>query len=150
MRLEGCLNGRHHFDAALEGGKGAIMALPHSGNWDMAGVWLVQHYGTFTTVAERLKPESLYRRFVDYRESLGFEIVPLTGGERPPFEVLADRLRENRFVCLMAERDLTRRGVRGGVLRRSHPDARRPGQTRDRDRRTAASRRTATTPPTAG
>ena len=87
------------------------MALPHSGNWDMAGVWLVQHYGTFTTVAERLKPESLYRRFVDYRESLGFEIVPLTGGERPPFEVLADRLRENRFVCLMAERDLTRRGV---------------------------------------
>ena len=50
------------------------MALPHSGNWDMAGVWLVQHYGTFTTVAERLKPESLYRRFVDYRESLGFEM----------------------------------------------------------------------------
>jgi phosphatidylinositol dimannoside acyltransferase len=111
VRLESCLNGRHHFDAALEGGKGAVMALPHSGNWDMAGVWLVQHYGTFTTVAERLKPESLYRRFVDYRESLGFEIVPLTGGERPPFEVLADRLRENRFVCLMAERDLTRRGV---------------------------------------
>ena len=37
-----------------------MLALPHSGNWDMAGVWLVQHYGRFTTVAERLKPESLY------------------------------------------------------------------------------------------
>ena len=56
------------------------MALPHSGNWDMAGVWLAQNYGTFTTVAERLKPESLYDRFVDYRESLGFEVLPLTGG----------------------------------------------------------------------
>ena len=52
------------------------MALPHSGNWDMAGVWLVHKHGTFATVAERLKPESLYRRFIDYRESLGFEMFP--------------------------------------------------------------------------
>ena len=87
------------------------MALPHSGNWDMAGVWMVQHFGTFTTVAERLKPESLYQRFIDYRESLGFEMLPLTGGERPPFEVLTERLRDNGIVCLMADRDLTRSGV---------------------------------------
>ena len=70
-----------------------------------------QHFGTFTTVAERLKPESLYQRFIDYRESLGFEMLPLTGGERPPFEVLAERLRDNGIVCLMADRDLTRSGV---------------------------------------
>ena len=87
------------------------MPLPHSGNWDMAGVWMVQHFGTFTTVAERLKPESLYQRFIDYRESLGFEMLPLTGGERPPFEVLTERLRDNGIVCLMADRDLTRSGV---------------------------------------
>ncbi|WP_082974262.1 phosphatidylinositol mannoside acyltransferase [Mycobacterium sp. E740] len=97
--------------AALDAGRGAVLALPHSGNWDMAGVWLVQNYGTFTTVAERLKPESLYDRFVAYREGLGFEVVPLTGGERPPFEVLVERLRDNRMVCLMAERDLSRNGV---------------------------------------
>lgn len=97
--------------AAIEAGRGAVLALPHSGNWDMAGVWLVQHYGTFTTVAERLKPESLYRRFLEYRESLGFEVLPLTGGERPAFEVLAERLTDNRVICLMAERDLTRGGV---------------------------------------
>ncbi len=87
------------------------MPLPHSGNWDMAGVWMVQHFGTFTTVAERLKPESLYQRFIDYRESLGFEMLPLTGGERPPFEVLTERLRDNGIVALMADRDLTRSGV---------------------------------------
>ena len=92
-------------------GRGAILALPHSGNWDMAGVWLVQNNGTPTTVAERLRPESLYNRFLAYREGLGFEIIPLTGGERPPFEVLAERLRDNRVVGLMAERDLTRTGV---------------------------------------
>ncbi len=110
-RLDAVFQGAEKFDAALRGGRGAVMALPHSGNWDMAGVWLAQHYGTFTTVAERLKPESLYRRFIEYRESLGFEVLPLTGGTRPPMEVLAERLRANRFVCLMADRDLTRAGV---------------------------------------
>ncbi|WP_370329428.1 phosphatidylinositol mannoside acyltransferase [Mycolicibacterium hippocampi] len=96
---------------ALDQGRGAVLALPHSGNWDMAGVWLVQNHGTFATVAERLKPESLYRRFLAYRERLGFEVVPLSGGERPPFEVLCDRLRDNGVVCLMADRDMTRTGV---------------------------------------
>jgi phosphatidylinositol dimannoside acyltransferase len=106
-----CVHDHEHLDAALEAGRGAVLALPHSGNWDMAGVWLVQNYGTPTTVNERLKPESLYNRFIAYRESLGFEMLPLTGGDRPPFEVLAERLRDNRVVCLLAERDLTRAGV---------------------------------------
>ncbi|MGN6607035.1 MAG: phosphatidylinositol mannoside acyltransferase [Jatrophihabitans sp.] len=103
--------GTEHLDAALERGRGTVLALPHSGNWDVAGVWLVQRHGPFTTVAERLKPESLFRRFVEYRESLGFEIIALTGGERPPLDVLADRLRANKVVCLLADRDLSRHGV---------------------------------------
>jgi KDO2-lipid IV(A) lauroyltransferase len=110
-QLSELILGQEHLDAALAAGRGAVLALPHSGNWDMSGVWLVQAHGTFTTVAERLKPESLYRRFIDYRESLGFEVIPLSGGERPPFELLSERLRDNRIVCLMAERDLTRTGV---------------------------------------
>lgn len=97
--------------AALARGRGVVLALPHSGNWDMAGVWLVQNNGTFATVAERLEPESLFERFVAYRESLGFEVFPLTGGEQPPFAQLADRLRRNGVVCLMGERDLTGKGV---------------------------------------
>jgi len=110
-RLARVFIGAEKFADAHRGGHGAVIALPHSGNWDMAGVWLAQNYGTFTTVAERLKPESLYDRFIAYRESLGFEVLPLTGGQRPPMEILAERLRANRFVCLMADRDLTRSGV---------------------------------------
>ncbi|WP_297599426.1 phosphatidylinositol mannoside acyltransferase [Mycobacterium sp.] len=109
--LQDSILGEDHLDAALSRGRGAVIALPHSGNWDMAGVWLAQTHGTFTTVAERLKPESLYHRFIAYRERLGFEVLPLSGGERPPFDMLCDRLRDNRVVCLMAERDLTRTGV---------------------------------------
>ena len=110
-QLNETARGSDHVTAALEAGRGAVLALPHSGNWDMAGVWLAQTYGGFTTVAERLKPESLYRRFLAFRESLGFEVLPLSGGPRPPFEVLAERLTGNGLVCLMADRDLTRNGV---------------------------------------
>lgn len=110
-RLQELVEGDGHVADALAAGRGAVLALPHSGNWDMAGVWLTNTYGRFATVAERLKPESLYQRFVDYRESLGFEVLPLNGGARPPGEVLADRLRGNGLVCLMADRDLTRSGI---------------------------------------
>ncbi|MGW4246807.1 phosphatidylinositol mannoside acyltransferase [Nocardia sp. NPDC004722] len=103
--------GAEHIDTALAQGKGVLLVLPHSGNWDMAGVWLVQNHGPFSTVQERLKPESLFERFIAYRASLGFEVFPLTGGEQPPFPQLADRLRANKVVCLMGERDLTGKGV---------------------------------------
>ncbi|ABG98647.1 MULTISPECIES: phosphatidylinositol mannoside acyltransferase [Rhodococcus] len=109
--LDELIEGQKHLDAAKEAGRGAVMALPHSGNWDMAGVWCAQHWGGLSTVAERLRPESLYRRFVDYREGLGFEIFPLSGGENPPFVELSARLRDNGIVCLLGERDLAKKGV---------------------------------------
>jgi KDO2-lipid IV(A) lauroyltransferase len=104
------ITGVENLDAALAEGNGAVLALPHSGNWDAAGVWLAAYLGGFTTVVERLEPESLYRRFVAYRESLGFEIVPLTGTSAA-FRTLLKRLRENRAVCLVGDRDLTSSGI---------------------------------------
>ncbi|MGW5054592.1 phosphatidylinositol mannoside acyltransferase [Actinokineospora sp. NPDC004072] len=109
-RMDETATGTEYLDKALADGNGAVMALTHSGNWDVAGVWLARTHGRFTTVAERLKPESLYHRFVAYRESLGFEVVPATGGDRNPAVVLAERLRENKVVCLLADRDLTPNG----------------------------------------
>ena len=105
------MTGREHLDAGLERGKGAVMALPHSGNWDASGIWLVHHSGPFTTVAERLKPDSVFDRFVAYRESIGMEVIALTGHQTAPTQVLTDRLRQNRVVCLLADRDLSRNGI---------------------------------------
>jgi KDO2-lipid IV(A) lauroyltransferase len=97
--------------SAIASGRGVVFALPHSGNWDHAGAWFTATGVPFTTVAERLKPESLYDRFLEFRASLGMEVLPLTGGERPPFEVLTERLQAGGTLCLMADRDLTPRGV---------------------------------------
>ena len=105
------LTGGHHVEAGLARGKGVILALPHSGNWDASGIWLVHRNGPFTTVAERLKPEAVFDRFVAYRESIGMEVIALTGGDRSAMSVLAERLRENRVVCLLADRDLSRNGI---------------------------------------
>ena len=92
-------------------GRGTVMALPHSGNWDHAGAWCGATGVPFTTVAERLRPESLYDRFVAFRESLGMEVLPLTGGARPPYDVLVERLEAGGTLCLLADRDLSLRGV---------------------------------------
>jgi lauroyl/myristoyl acyltransferase len=97
--------------AAIRAGRGVVFALPHSGNWDAAGAWLVARGVPFTTVAERLRPESLYDRFVAFRESLGMEVVPLTGGPRPPYDVLVERLEAGSALCLLADRDLSTRGI---------------------------------------
>ncbi|HWB35714.1 MAG TPA: phosphatidylinositol mannoside acyltransferase, partial [Rugosimonospora sp.] len=75
--------------AAVADGHGVVLALPHAGNWDAAGAFVTAHGWGLVTVAERLRPESLYERFVAYRESLGMEILPLHGGQRPPLDVLA-------------------------------------------------------------
>jgi KDO2-lipid IV(A) lauroyltransferase len=96
---------------AVAAGKGMILALPHMGNWDHAGAWLAGTGVPFTTVAERIRPESLFNRFVTFRESLGMEVIPLTGGERAPFELLAERLRAGGTLCLLADRDLTATGI---------------------------------------
>jgi KDO2-lipid IV(A) lauroyltransferase len=96
---------------AVAAGRGMILALPHSGNWDHAGAWLAATGVPFTTVAERLEPASLFERFVEFRESLGMEVLPLTGGERPPYDVLRERLRAGGTLCLLADRDLTASGI---------------------------------------
>ncbi len=101
--------GEHHIVEALDAGKGLVITAPHAGNYDHGAAFLAQKYGSMTTVMERLKPESLFVRFVEFRESLGMEVRGT--GEPDVVDLLVDRVRANRIVCLVGDRDLSRRGV---------------------------------------
>lgn len=103
--------GGEHYRDALAAGGGVVLALPHTGNWDHAGAWSAAQGGPVTTVAERLRPERLYERFVAYREGLGMEILALSGSVADTMDGLARATRANRVVCLLADRDLKASGV---------------------------------------
>jgi phosphatidylinositol dimannoside acyltransferase len=98
------------FDS-IASGRGVVIGLPHMGNWDQAGAWIINKgAGSFTTVMERLKPETVYERFVTFREGLGMEVLPASGGARP-FGILAQRLRAGKIVVLPCDRDVTGSGI---------------------------------------
>jgi len=106
-----CIDGEERLRATLASGRGVVLSLAHMGNWDHAGAWIIgRGVPGLTTVAERLKPESLARRFFAFREGLGFEVLPATGGVQR-FGTLAQRLRAGRLVCLLTDRDITGSGI---------------------------------------
>ena len=113
-RLVGGMRDTGHVRAAFEylaAGRGVVFALPHMGNYDLAGAWIIaEGAGSITTVAERLKPESVYGRFVAFREGLGVEVLPASGGSSA-FGILAQRLRAGKLVCLVCDRDVTGGGI---------------------------------------
>ena len=87
---------------------GVIVSLPHAGNWDHAGAYFCAKGVNLVTVAERLKPEKLFLKFLQYRQDMGMEVLPLDGRV---LGTLAQRLRQGALVALVADRDLSRSGI---------------------------------------
>jgi len=100
----------HHLADGLATGRGVVVALPHMGNWDHAGAWATLAHSPVVTVAERLKPEDLYEKFLAFRRGLGMDVIPLTGGD-PVFPYLSQKLHEGHLVALLGDRDLSNSGV---------------------------------------
>lgn len=88
--------------------RGVVVALPHAGNWDHAGSFFCSQGIPLVTVVERLKPEKLFQKFLEYRQAIGMEALPLDGRV---MGTLASRLREGKLVALVADRDLSRSGI---------------------------------------
>jgi phosphatidylinositol dimannoside acyltransferase len=95
----------------MRNGRGVIYALPHMGDFEQAGRWVVLYgAGSIVAPAERLRPESVYQKFLAFRQGLGMEVVPTSGGPHP-FGVMAQRLRAGKLVTIVADRDLSDTGV---------------------------------------
>lgn len=97
----------HHLRDAFAD-RGAVVALPHSGNWDLAGAWACRTGMPVTTVAEQLG-EAEFQAFLAFRRQLGLEV--LSHRDPSALSALAAAVRRGRLVCLVADRDLDGRGV---------------------------------------
>ena len=89
-------------------GSGAVVAVPHSGNWDLAGAWACVTGMPVTTVVEQLPPDE-FAAFLAFRERLGMQVL----SHRDPavLTTLMGAIRRGRVVSLLADRDLAGTGV---------------------------------------
>lgn len=104
------LSGVENIDRALEAGRGCVCVLPHMGNWDVAGHWFGANGYRIAAVAEELRPRRLFELFLRHREELGMRIIALSKDGHVG-QQLKQLLSQNWLVALVADRDLTGRGV---------------------------------------
>ena len=88
--------------------QGCLVVLPHAGNWDHAAAYFCSTGINLTTVAEKLKPEQIFLKFLAYRESIGIEVLHT---EEKVMPTLLSRLSAGKLVALVADRDLSKNGI---------------------------------------
>jgi KDO2-lipid IV(A) lauroyltransferase len=93
-----------------EAGRGIIAVLPHLGNWDASARAMADRGLRMVAVAERLRPEKLFQLFVRQREEYGIEVIGL-GGNGGVGRALTNSLAAGKLIGLLADRDLTGRGI---------------------------------------
>ncbi|HLY52901.1 MAG TPA: hypothetical protein VKQ31_07835, partial [Steroidobacteraceae bacterium] len=93
------VEGRDQLDAALARGRGAIMAVPHMGSWDMAGSYAAALGYSVHAVAERF-PGSLNDAVVGTRQRFGLNVIPLG---RPAVRAITEALQKNGVVALLCD-----------------------------------------------
>lgn len=101
-------SGYEHLVAAMEEGRGVVMALPHVGSWEWGGAFLASEGFPMTSVAERLEPQALFDWFLDQRKLMGLHIVAL---DNDASGVLLRTLGSGGLVGLVCDRDIGGSGV---------------------------------------
>ena len=95
---------------AFARGKGMLLILPHMGNWEVAGAVAESLGMPVISAAENLPNPLITEWFVNIRETMGMDIV-LTGRGSRATGALLRRLKEGGTVALLADRDVTGRGI---------------------------------------
>jgi lauroyl/myristoyl acyltransferase len=101
--------GLDHIEAARASGIGPILALPHLGSWEWAGMWMARVPKIpVTVVVEPIGHKELRDWMVGYREELGMNVLEL-GPEATPR--LVEAISQRHVICLVCDRDIAGNGV---------------------------------------
>lgn len=104
------LEGVERLHAAIATGRGVIVALPHTGNWEVAGLRAAAEGARVLAVAEDLGNQRIVDWFVAMRNMMDIDIVIARKGGRVTRDLL-ERLGAGGVIALLADRDVTGRGV---------------------------------------
>ena len=98
------LEGFEHVEESLARGVGPMLVLPHLGSWEWCAYWLTRvRKVPVTAVVERVEPPALFDWFVEFRERIGMEIVPL-GPDAGRSIVKA--IKQAHVIALLCDRDI--------------------------------------------
>jgi KDO2-lipid IV(A) lauroyltransferase len=92
-------------DRVMAQGRGYVLVTAHLGNWDLAGAFLAARGYPISAVVEPI-PRGWTRTFNRYRSATNLEAIPIPERERT-----ARALERRRLLALVADRDLTGRGL---------------------------------------
>ena len=95
------LEGFDQLVTARQAGLGVILALPHLGGWEWAGMYLARTGWPVTVVVEALARRDVFDWFVSFRRALGMEVVAVGPGAGP---AAMRALAANRVLCLLCDR----------------------------------------------
>ena len=95
---------------AVASGRGVILALPHMGNWEIAGLRAAAEGARVLAVAEALPNERIVEWFTAMRATMDIDIVIARPGGNVT-RALAERLRRGGTIALLCDRDLKGSGV---------------------------------------
>jgi len=92
-------DGLEHIDEALVAGRGAILALPHTGSWDISAAFAASAGYDMLAVAERF-PGSLNDVVVSARRRIGIKVVTIG---RAAVRAITEHLQANGVVALLCD-----------------------------------------------
>jgi phosphatidylinositol dimannoside acyltransferase len=98
------LEGFEYVEESLARGVGPMLVLPHLGSWEWCAYWLTRvRKVPVTAVVERVEPPALFDWFVEFRQRIGMEIVPL-GPDAGRTIVTA--IKQAHVIPLLCDRDI--------------------------------------------
>jgi phosphatidylinositol dimannoside acyltransferase len=96
--------GFEHVEESLARGVGPMLVLPHLGSWEWCAYWLTRvRKVPVTAVVERVEPPALFDWFVEFRQRIGMEIVPL-GPDAG--RSIVNAIKQAHVIALLCDRDI--------------------------------------------
>lgn len=103
------LTGWDFLEEARSRAPGPILALPHLGNWEWAGMWLAQVPKIpVSVVVEIGDNEELFRWMMSFRQRMDMHIIPL---DADAGTAASKALADGHILCLLCDRDIQGTGV---------------------------------------